>query len=480
MTAEIHAMQDAAGLPANAEAEQALLGAILADNRAFDQVAEFLRAEHFVFDAHGAIYDACRKQIEAGRSADGVTLRSFFEADDRLADVGRGQYLIHLMDAVPTVANAGDYGRAIYDLAIRREAMVACRQFQADLSNPDLEESALERLGRFDDTLQRIAAGDGLNPVATSERAGQAAIAHIEMVAQHQGDTIGVSTGLSDLDRMTSGLFWGQTVVLAARPSMGKTALALHLARHVAEKHGPAIFFSLEMSEEQLLMRLLGERAGVEPARLGRPRSISAGEMAALRKAQGEIGALPMFFDDSAGLSVSQMHTKARAIKRQAGDLKLIVIDHIGYIRAPDEKAHRVQQLGDIAKAVNRMAKELQCAVLLLCQLNRGVEGRDDKRPQLSDLRQSGEIEEDAHSVWFLYRDYYYLKRSEPQKQTGEAEDKFKVRYAEWAAECERVKNHADLIIAKQRHGPIGTKKLYFNEPMMRFGNLQRQEDLYG
>ena len=481
MTAQVHPMpsEGRAALPENVEAEQELLGAVLHDNRCFDVVGDFLRPEHFSQEAHGDIFAACIAMIQVGKRADAISLRHHFDGHEGLSNVGGADYLRTLAShAAPPMA-AKDYAQAIYDCAVRREAIAAARAFLVDMGNPEAEDTGLECLQAFEGELQRIQAGHQLGSVCTSSEATEEAMSYIEMVAQHQGEVIGVSTGLSDLDRMTSGLFWGQTVILAARPSMGKTALALHIARNVAEKHGAVVVFSLEMSTAALTARLLGEQANVEPYRLGQPSSISEAELGALRKASRDFNALPMFFDDSPNLSVSQMQSRARALKRQHG-LKLIVIDHIGYIKPPDAKAHRVQQLGDIAKAVNGMAKQLQCAVLLLCQLNRGVESRDDKRPQLSDLRQSGEIEEDAHSVWFLYRDFYYLKRDEPQRRTGEDEAKFKVRVAEWLEQCERVKNQADLMIAKQRHGAVGNLKVFFNEPMMRFGNLQRQGSFDG
>ena len=479
MSAAIHPMpsEGRAALPENVEAEQALLGAILCDNRAYDQVGDFLRAEHFHHAVHAEIFAACAKAIEAGRRVDAVSLKHHFAGHEDLAHVGGAGYLAELVAAVPSIINARDYGQAIHDCALRREQIVIYREQIVRAHDMDQDATGQDILEETEARLQGVAEGNDTTGAQGTADSIPEFKRRIRARRAAGGGLLGLPTGFTDLDRLTSGLIAPQVIVLAARPSMGKTSLATNIATRVAGNREPVLFYSLEMAREELELRMVAERAGISGQRLQRADDLTDHEMLDIDRAADAIQGLPIYIDDSSRLTVQAMLTRARRLQRRRG-LKLIIVDHIGYVRGPQRRDSRTLELGDIMKAFRGLAKALHVPVMVLCQLNRANQQRDDKRPQLSDLRQSGEIEEDADQVWFVHRDYYYLKRTEPVRKVGQSDDAYKVAHAEWLESCGAVQHQADIIVAKNRNGPQDTAKLYFDEATMRFDNLQRQQEM--
>ena len=471
--------------PHNYEAEQALLGAILANNRVFDKVNEFLRKEHFADALHGRIYDAAGTLIQRGQIANFLTLRNLFDQDPALVEAGGAKYLARLENAVVTIINAEDYGHTIHDLFLRRELInlgeeVVNEAFAYDLDLPALEqiETAEQRLYQLAETGQIEGVLRPLNDAMTE------AIKIAELAFKRDSHVTGVTTGLHDLDRKLGGLHNSDLVILAARPSMGKTALATNIAFNAAKAYreerdetgsvrvlegAKVAFFSLEMSAEQLATRILSEQTGISSDRIRRG-EVREEDFPKFVTAAQQLTRMPFFIDDTPGLSVPALRTRARRLKRQHG-LGLIVVDYLQLIRSvgASRSENRVQELSEITRSLKGVAKELDVPILALSQLSRAVEQREDKRPQLADLRESGSIEQDADVVMFIYREEYYLKGKEPR-----AEDP---KYVRWQEDSERAHNQADIIVAKQRHGPTGVVKLYFEEKLTKFGNLDQVHD---
>ena len=467
--------------PHNIDAEQALLGAILVNNESYDRVASFLEVSHFFDALHGRIYEAAAKLITQGHLASPVTLKNYFERDEALAEIGGPQYLARLAGAATTIINAEEYGRTIYDLAIRRELIqvsidMHTRAYDAPVDDTpalqilDAEQSLyqLAERGKYEGGFQSF--HESLNTA-------------IEMAAEafkRDGGLSGISTGLRDLDNRLGGLQRSDLLILAGRPSMGKTALATNIAFHAAkaykaEHHADGTvtatdgaivgFFSLEMSSEQLATRLLAEQSGVPPERIRRG-NIHEDEFHQLVDAARELQSIPLYIDDTGGLTIATLAARARRLKRQRG-LGLLVVDYLQLLTGSGKAGdNRVQEVTQITTGLKALAKELDVPILALSQLSRQVESRDDKRPQLSDLRESGSIEQDADVVMFVFREEYYTSRREPTEGTPE--------HLQWQEEMGRVHGLAECIIGKQRHGPTGTVKLQFQADVTRFSDLDQ------
>ncbi len=470
--------------PHNRDAEQALLGAILLNNRAFEKVSEYLRPEHFAEPVHGRIYAAITTLIGRGQIADPVTLKPYFDRDESLAEVGGAAYLPALANSVVSILNAEDYGRLIFDLHLRRELIELGTDVVNAAFDPGLDHPAQTQIEGAESRLYELATfgqiEGGFRDFSSvlTESIRQAEAAH-----KRQGKLSGVGTGLTDLDKLLGGLHTSDLVILAGRPSMGKTALATNIAFNAARAHragekkddkaedGAIVaFFSLEMSSEQLATRILAEQAEVASHRI-RQGQLHHDEFDKLVMASQEINRLPLYIDDTPALSVSALRTRARRLKRQHG-LGMVVIDYLQLLRGSlGSSEGRVQEISEITRSLKALAKELNVPVVALSQLSRAVESREDKRPLLSDLRESGSIEQDADVVMFVFREQYYLERAEPGRRPEEAEDKFNDRYAKWKERCEEVWNTAEVIIAKQRHGPVGTVRLSFHGEFTKFGN---------
>jgi replicative DNA helicase len=473
--------------PHNIEAEQALLGAILVNNEAFYRVSDFLEPTHFFEPIHQQIYQLARDLIRAGKLATPVTLKTFLDANVDIGGLTVSQYLARLAAEATTIINAEDYGRTVYDLSVRRaliqvgEAMVnVAYDAPVDFSPRDQIEDAERRLyelaetGRYDGGFQRFA---------------QALTTAIDMAAhafQRDGKLSGIATGLDDLDRMMGGLQQSDLVILAGRPGMGKTALATNIGYNVArawrgeikpDGHTSTVnggivgFFSLEMSAEQLATRIIAEQTGI-PSNHIRRGGISESDFEKIKDYSIELQNIPLYVDETGGLSVAQLAARARRLKRQRG-LDLLVIDYLQLLQGSTRRSaeNRVQEITEITTKLKSLAKELNVPILALSQLSRQVESRDDKRPQLSDLRESGSIEQDADVVLFVYREEYYHQMRKPLEANRE-------KFAEWLAEADKVHGKAEVIIGKQRHGPTGTVELQFDAAVTRFSSLAREARL--
>ncbi|MCE9507724.1 MAG: replicative DNA helicase [Alphaproteobacteria bacterium] len=469
-------------MPHNEEVEQALLGALLVNNKALEKVSEFLRAEHFYNPVHGRIYDAIAKFIERGQDASPITLKNFFEKDADLSHVGGGQYLSDLASSVISVANVADYGRTIYELHLRRALIAMGEDVVNDAYDHNIDLDASQQIEQTERRLFELAtAGEVKGGFVAFRESLTRAIAQAQVAYQREGQVTGVTTGLIDIDKKLGGLQKSDLVILAGRPSMGKTALATNIALSAARAHvehhakeGAVVgFFSLEMSAEQLATRILADLSNVASDKIRRG-EVRDTDFHKFVEASQTLSSVPLFIDDTPALTISAIRTRARRLQRQH-KLGMIVIDYLQLIQGSGRANadNRVQEVSEITRGLKAIAKELDVPVLALSQLSRAVENRDNKRPQLSDLRESGSIEQDADVVMFVYREEYYLEREQPARRPEEGEDKFNQRYADWQKRMEESFKVAECIIAKQRHGPIGTIKLHFEGEFTRFSNLE-------
>ncbi|HWK44358.1 MAG TPA: replicative DNA helicase [Stellaceae bacterium] len=476
--------------PHNAEAEQALLGAILVNNGTYQRVAEFLLPDHFADAAHGRIYAAIVKLIERGQIANPVTLKNLFDQDEALAEVGGAQYLARLAASVVTIINAGDYGRTIHDLYLRRQLIGIGDDVVNDAYAQDIDHAAGQQIQVAEKKLFELAtAGQTDGGFKPFRQAIIDAVALAETAYKRSGKTTGVSSGFTELDRLLGGLHPSDLLILAGRPSMGKTALATNIAFNAAKAYRPVRgadgrmtaedgavvgFFSLEMSAEQLAARVLSEASGVSSDKIRRG-EVGRDEFERFVVASQELTSTPLFIDDTPALSITALRTRARRLMRQQG-LNLIIVDYLqllmagpsGSSRGPE---NRVQEVSEITRGLKALAKELNVPVIALSQLSRAVEQREDKRPMLSDLRESGSIEQDADVVMFVFREEYYLGRSEPMRTPDESSEKFNDRYERWHTRLEEVHGTGEVIIAKQRHGPIGKVILNFDGATTKFSD---------
>jgi len=481
--------------PHNIEAEQALLGAILFNNATYHRVSEFLLAEHFAQGVHGRIFAAITKLIERGQIANPVTLKSLFDQDEALAEIGGAQYLARLSASVVTVINAADYGRTIHDLYLRRQLIAIGEDTVNDAYSHDLERYSLNETETTEKKLFDLAtSGQTEGGFRPFNQALTEAIVMAEAAFKRSGRTTGVSTGFNDLDKLLGGLHPSDLVILAGRPSMGKTALATNIGfnaskayrttrapdgRLVAEDGAVVGFFSLEMSAEQLATRVLSEESRVASDRIRRG-EVSHEDFDRFVQASQKLASVPLFIDDMPALTITGLRTRARRLMRQQG-LGLIIVDYLQLLRGGGEgrgAENRVQEISEITRGLKALAKELNVPVLALSQLSRAVENRDDKRPQLADLRESGSIEQDADVVMFVFREEYYLSRGEPMRRTEESDDKFNERYEHWHKRLAEVSGTGEVLIAKQRHGPIGKVTLRFDGETTRFDNFVRSDHL--
>jgi len=465
--------------PHNIEAEQSLLGAILVNNDAFYRVSDFLEPRHFFEPLHHTIYETAGSLIRMGKVATPVTLKTFLPADTDIGGMTVGQYLARVAAEATTIINAQDYGRTIYDMALRRDlirigedmvnvAFDAPVDFapRAQIEDAERQLYELAESGRYDGGFQRFS---------------QALTVAVDMAAkafQRDGSLSGVATGLRDLDTKMGGLQASDLIIVAGRPGMGKTALATNIAYNIAKAHRAEVqpdgtmktvnggivgFFSCEMSAEQLATRILAEQTSIASSSIRRG-GITESDFEKIRDHTIELEHLPLFVDETGGLSISQLTARARRLKRQKG-LDVLVIDYIQLLQGSGKRSdNRVQEVTEITTSLKALAKELNVPIIALSQLSRQVENRDDKRPQLADLRESGSIEQDADVVMFVYREEYYLQNKEPRIGTPE--------YEKWQLEMSLVHGKAEVIIGKQRHGPTGTVELQFEGQFTRFSDL--------
>ncbi len=473
--------------PHNLEAEQALLGAILVNNEAHDRVSGFLLQEHFFDPLHARIFETAAKLIASGKQATPITLRTYFENSEPIdKTLTVPQYLGRLAAQATTIINALDYGRTVYDLAIRRQLIVIGEDlvngaYDSPVDHPP-DSQIEEAEGRLFSLAEKGKYGQGFLGF------GSALTQAIEMANnayQREGGLSGIASGLRDLDGKMGGLQSSDLIILAGRPSMGKTSLVTNIAFNVAKAHRSEIqpdgsvkdldgavvgFFSLEMSAEQLATRILAEQAEISSEKIRRG-MIDEAEFKRLVEVSQQMQQLPLYIDQTGGISIAQLAARARKLKRQKG-LGLLIVDYLQLLTGSAKRSSegRVQEVSEITTGLKSLAKELQVPIIALSQLSRQVEQREDKRPQLSDLRESGSIEQDADVVMFVFREEYYVERSKPNEGTAE--------FQEWMAKMQMVSGKAEVIIGKQRHGPVGTVTLAFEGSYTRFSDLAHDQYL--
>jgi replicative DNA helicase len=475
---------DAEVLPHNIEAEQQLLGAILTNNEVYDRIASLVKPEHFFDPVHQRIYERAAARIQKNALATPVTLKPFFDDDAGLKELGGPAYLVRLAGAAISAYAARDYAQMIYDLAVRRELIALGRDISAKAAKVEISSEPKEQIIEAEQRLYK------LGEQGVAERGFQSflkAVTDAVNVAnaayQRDGGLAGISTGLIDLDKKLGGLHPSDLLILAGRPSMGKTSLATNIAFNVAKAYkrgrthdgsegavegGVVGFFSLEMSAEQLAARILSEASEV-PSEQIRRGDMTEQEFRRFVEAAKSLESCPLYIDDTPALPISQVAARARRLKRTHG-LDVLMIDYLQLLKGSSRggEQNRVQEVSEITQGLKAIAKELNIPVIALSQLSRQVESREDKRPQLSDLRESGSIEQDADVVMFVYRDEYYKEREKPGDHELE-------KMAQWQVIMEQVHGKAEVIIGKQRHGPIGSVELSFEGRFTRFGNLAKQ-----
>ncbi|MGJ8584607.1 MAG: replicative DNA helicase [Marinosulfonomonas sp.] len=470
-----------ANIPHNVEAEQQLLGAILTNNEIYDRIASIIGPQHFYEPVHTRIFEIATSRITKNALASPVTLKAFMEEDEGLKELGGPAYLARLAGASISSFAARDYAQMIYDLAIRRELITLGQEISDKAARVDVASEPKEQIVEAEQSLYALGEqGQTETGFQSFLKAVTEAVEVANQAYHRDGGMAGVSTGLIDLDKMLGGLHNSDLLILAGRPSMGKTSLATNIAYNIAKAYkkgklpdgstgaldgGVVGFYSLEMSAEQLAARILSEAAEV-PSENIRRGEMTEKEFRKLVEAAKDLEACPLYIDDTPALPISQLAARARRLKRTHG-LDVLFIDYLQLVRPATAKDSRVNEVSEITQGLKAIAKELEIPVIALSQLSRQVENREDKRPQLSDLRESGSIEQDADIVMFVYREEYYKEREKPGDHDLEA-------MATWQEEMSNLHGKAEVVIGKQRHGPIGTVHLSFEGQFTRFGNLAK------
>ena len=472
-------VQAAETMPHSIEAEQQLLGAILTNNDIYDRVASVIGPKHFYDPVHARIFEIAAARIAKNNLASPVTLKAFMEDDEGLKELGGPAYLVRLAGAAISAFAVRDYAQMIYDLAVRRDLIQLGRDIAAKAAQVDVASEPREQIVEAEQKLYKLAEqGQTESGFQSFLKAVTDAVNVANAAYQRDGGLSGVSTGLIDMDKKLGGLHPSDLLILAGRPSMGKTSLATNIAFNVAKAYrrgtlhdgtegavdgGVVGFYSLEMSAEQLAARILSEAAEI-PSHQIRSGDMTETEFRRFVDAAKALEACPLYIDDTPALPISQLAARARRLKRTHG-LDVLIIDYLKLVRGTGKGENRVNEISEITMGLKAIAKELNIPVIALSQLSRQVENREDKRPQLSDLRESGSIEQDADVVMFVFREEYYKEREKP----GDHElDKMAI----WQEEMERLHGRAEVVIGKQRHGPIGTVDLSFEGRYTRFGNL--------
>ena len=472
-------LPEAEALPHNTEAEQQLLGAILTNNDVYDRIAALVRAEHFFDPVHARIFEIAAARIQKNALASPVTLKAFLEDDQGLRELGGPAYLVRLAGAAISAYAARDYAQMIYDLAVRRELMALGRDISAKAAKVDVASEPRDQIIEAEQRLYKLGEqGHAERGFQSFLKAVTEAVNVANAAYQRDGGLAGISTGLIDLDGKLGGLHPSDLLILAGRPSMGKTTLATNIAFNIAKSYrrgrlpdgsegtiegGVVGFFSLEMSAEQLAVRILSEASEVPSVDI-RAGKMTESEFRRFVEAAKALESCPLYIDDTPALPISQVAARARRLKRTHG-LDVLIVDYLQLLKAASAKENRVNEVSEITQGLKAIAKELDIPVIALSQLSRAVESREDKRPQLSDLRESGSIEQDADVVMFVFREEYYKEREKPGDHELE-------KMAQWQQQMEQVHGRAEVIIGKQRHGPVGSVDLSFEGKFTRFGNL--------
>ncbi|MXO65122.1 replicative DNA helicase [Altericroceibacterium endophyticum] len=476
-------------LPANLEAEAAFIGAVLIDNRVLEELPIALKPDHFFEPLHGRIYERMLTLLDRGMVVTPVTLKPYFDGDEALKELGGSSYLAQLTADGQGLLATRELAQQIYDLALLRELVSVGRSLVEGALDTSDEVEPMRQIEEAEASLFQIAEGAAGTKDADSFRGATGkALEMIETAINSGGHVSGKTTGLTSINEKIGGLHDSDLIILAGRPGMGKTSLATNIAFNCADRllrdkrdnieksvGAGVAFFSLEMSSDQLATRILAEQAGIssEALRMGK---ISRDDFQQLSYASQRLAELPLFIDDTPALSIAALRTRARRLKRRH-DIGLIVVDYLQLLQGTRRNQdNRVNEISEISRGLKTLAKELELPVIALSQLSRAVEQRDDKRPMLSDLRESGSIEQDADMVWFVYREDYYVASREPKRPIESDEPKLHEAHAAWAAEMERVYGLAELIVAKQRHGSTGKVRMRFEPRITRFSDLAEGE----
>tara|TARA_B100000700_G_C15034024_1_gene851924 strand:+ start:747 stop:2219 length:1473 start_codon:yes stop_codon:yes gene_type:complete len=460
-------------IPKNIDAEQALLGAILANNQAIEKVEDFLEENDFSDKINNLIYSTIKKIIQKGQLADINTVKLYLENNEEFKKNGGLEYLLKISDNSISIINSKQYGEIIHDLAIRRRLITLGTDLVNKSFLSDDGGNSLQIIENVEENLFNLANdGDIQRGPKSFEEILSDAIDHAEKAYKKSDEVVGIKSGLSDFDKKIGGLHKSDLIIIAGRPSMGKTAFATNIAYNISKEKKMnsdkidknVLFFSLEMSSDQLATRIMSEISQISSEGI-RTGNLSKSDFNKIIVASDNLKKLSLFIDDSPALTISSIRTRARRLKRKVG-LDLIVIDYLQLISSESRNLNdnRVKEISDITRGLKAIAKDLNIPVVALSQLSRKVEDREDKRPQLADLRESGSIEQDADLVVFLYREEYYLARTEPQEGTE--------KHAAWTNKMDEVHNVAEVIIAKHRHGPISKVKLHFNAAYTKFSDL--------
>jgi replicative DNA helicase len=473
-------------LPQNVEAEAALLGALMIDNRLVEDVQLKLRPDHFFEPLHGRIYEAILRMTDANRIANPVTLRPLFESDEAIKEVGGPAYLAQLTGSGAAVIGARDFAQQIYDLALLRALVGVGRGLVEGALDTSEDVAPLAQIERAETELYKVAEEGGAEGKAKSfSDATKEALEMAERALNSGGHLSGITTGLESLNSKIGGLHKSDLIIVAGRPGMGKSSLATNMAFAAAQRFlrdsedgiepskaagAPVALFSLEMSADQLATRILAEQSGIssENLRMGK---ISQHEFRDLARAAAALQTLPLYIDDTPGLTIAALRTRARRLKRQKG-IGMVVVDYLQLLQGSGRSSNdnRVNEISEISRGLKTLAKELEVPVIGLSQLSRAVEQREDKRPQLSDLRESGSIEQDADIVLFIYREDYYLKAVEPDFPLPDEIDK-QAKYEAWREKYDPVAGRAEIVVAKQRHGSTGIVRVRFDGRTTKFSD---------
>ncbi|MFL6754167.1 MAG: replicative DNA helicase [Sphingomicrobium sp.] len=467
-------------LPQNIEAEAALLGALMIDNRLIEDVGLKLRPHHFFEPLHGRIYEAIQRLTDTNRIANPVTLKPLFETDEGMKEVGGVAYLAQLTGSGAAIIGARDFAEQVYDLALLRALVGVGRELVEGALDTSEDVAPLAQIERAESELYRVAEEGGAEGKAKSfAEATKEALRVAEAALNSGGGLSGITTGLADLNARMGGLHRSDLIILAGRPGMGKTSLATNIAFSAATRFlqdqadgidpvrsagAPVAFFSLEMSADQLATRILAEQSEVTGEQI-RSGKIQTQEFKKLARAAAELTSLPLYIDDTPALTIAALRARARRLKRQKG-ISMVIVDYLQLLQGTGRGGsgeNRVQEISEISRGLKQLAKELHVPVLALSQLSRAVEQREDKRPQLSDLRESGSIEQDADIVLFVYREDYYLAAKQPSDDHPE--------FAAWQEEMGRAYGKAEVIVAKQRHGATGKVRVKFDSRITKFSD---------
>ena len=466
-------------MPHSIEAEQQLLGGLLNNNDLYYSLEDKVDPEHFYDPVHSRIFEIISTRIKDGKLASAVTVNTFLTEDEGLKELGGSSYLAQLMAGSVASSAIKDYSKLVYDLAIRRELIILGQDISSRAQSIKVDEQPEEQIILAEQNLYKIGDSGKSETGFKSFLKALGEAVQVANAAHHRdGNLAGISTGFIDLDKKMGGLHSSDLIILAGRPSMGKTSLATNIAYNIAKSFkkndnadgtsetvngGIVGFYSLEMSAEQLAARILSETAEI-PSEQIRRGDMTESEFRRFVEAAKSIESSPLFIDDTPALTIAQLASRARRLKRTHG-LDALIIDYLQLVRAGSSRDNRVNEISEITQGLKAIAKELNIPVIALSQLSRQVENRDDKRPQLADLRESGSIEQDADVVLFVYREEYYKEREKPSDHDLE-------KMAIWQEEMDRLHGRAELILGKQRHGPIGTVELSFEGKYTRFGNL--------